>query len=174
MESTPVIHAVSPKQPVPPKKSNNYNSLLISGGIVLIVLLIAGGLLLFKNLFTASNLSSEKSNKPKQLPNILSKPTQTPIQTYKGIPTSKPYISPTPEPTLIPSPTPTNNPLYPSQKTGSCGHGQCCLYTMCGDTLSTSDGGIGRYCTVHQKCMYSKETENWGCVNDCSCPYGCD
>lgn len=74
----------------------------------------------------------------------------------------------------VSGPSPTGGLTPPPAVPGSCGHDQCCLYQMCGDTLSTSEGGIGFYCTVHQRCMYNVTTGNWSCANDCACPYGCD
>lgn len=71
-------------------------------------------------------------------------------------------------------PTPTINLTPPPVNGIACPHNTCCLYTMCGDELSTGNGGIGYYCTSHQRCMYNVNTGIWGCVNDCSCPYGCD
>jgi prepilin-type N-terminal cleavage/methylation domain-containing protein len=83
-------------------------------------------------------------------------------------------IPASPSPTPYLGPTPTVNLTPPPNVPGSCGYEQCCLYSMCGDTLSTSEGGIGFYCTSHQRCMYSIISGNWNCVNDCTCPYGCD
>jgi hypothetical protein len=87
-------------------------------------------------------------------------------------------LTPTPNPTdtVTPSntPTPTNSGVIPTNVPGSCGNDECCLYSMCGDIASSGQGGTGNYCTSHQRCVYNINTGKWGCVPDCTCPYGCD